>query len=78
MNKAKLIADLKSIRKDATMGTANFNQIPTGETFTYPTKESEVTAFIEERTRLWRDTWIVGMLDEVINDLQRGAARYQD
>jgi hypothetical protein len=78
MNKAKLIEDLKKIRKDATMQTANFSQLPTGEVFTYPTYETEVTAFIEERTRLWRDTWIVGMLDEVINDLERGTARYQD
>lgn len=78
MNKAKLIEDLRSIQKDATMKTAHFGNIPTGEVFKYPTNEAEVTAFIEERTRIWRDTWIVGMLAEVIRDLEENTARYRD
>jgi hypothetical protein len=78
MNKAKLIEDLRSIKKDATMNTADFSRISTGEIFTYPTNEAEVTAFIEERTRIWRETWIVGMLGEVIRDLEENTARYRD
>jgi hypothetical protein len=78
MNKAKLIEDLRSIQKDATMQTAHFGNIQTGEEFKYPTNEAEVTAFIEERTRIWRETWIVGMLGEVIRDLEENTARYRD
>jgi hypothetical protein len=78
MNIEKLTADLQSIRRDSTMQTANFSLLPTGEAFAYPTSEAEVTAFIEERTRIWRETWITGMLDAVIDDLTRGTARYAE
>lgn len=74
----KLIQDLENIRRDASMANANFAHIPTGQEFKYPTNEAEVTAFIEERTRIWRNTWIVGMLEEVIKDLKRKAPCYQD
>lgn len=78
MNKQKLIEDLRSIQKDASMATANFGHIQTGEAFVYPTNEAEVTAFIEQRTRIWRETWITGMLEEVIRDIENDTARYRD
>lgn len=75
INREKLVRDLKDIRRDATMDSAEFGLL-NPERFDYPRREADVTPFIRERTRIWRDTWIVGMLDEMIKDLENGTSRY--
>lgn len=53
---------LASALESAELTRADFAEIATGGSF--PTQEREVTKFIRERTRLYRDTWIVPRLKE--------------
>jgi len=34
----------------------------------YPTKEAEVDDFIRERTRLWRETWLLSVIDALVEN----------
>lgn len=72
----RVIADLREIQRTATMERAEFRHIngPEIGSLPYPTSEDAVTPFIRERTQIWRDTWIVGMLGEVLNDLEKAIA----
>lgn len=69
MTKADL-QTLKDIRKVLEMNSANFDRIgPASETVTL--QRGQVTAFIRERTRLWRDTWLLSPLDTLIAKYDR-------
>ena len=55
---------LKGIREIITMERSNFDLGFTDDAL--PLKASEVTDFIRERTRLWRESWLLEPLDELI------------
>ena len=64
---AELLLDA---RRSATMKTANFDlihAIPGEEPL--PTREGEVTKFIQNRTRIYRESWIISPLDEALEAL---------
>ena len=42
-----------------------------------PTNEREVTAFIRERTRLWRESWILPVLEQMIESEQQARKKRQ-
>lgn len=52
-----LISELKEIARVAKMETANFGGMGGG---------SDPTDFIRERTRLWRNSWIISPLEALI------------
>lgn len=52
-----LVRRLEGIRKDASMDSAFF-------------QSKEETEHIRERTDLWRRTWILDPLDEIISELK--------
>jgi hypothetical protein len=37
-----------------------------------PTTEAEVTEFIKQRTRLYRESWIIAPLEEAIREIEEG------
>lgn len=55
---------LKETRKYASLESANFGW--EHEKLTYNGKEYTVDAFIKERTKLHRDTWILPNIDKAI------------
>lgn len=57
MKLKKIIAHLKEVRKTATMENAGFN----------PSFDS----IIKEETKIWRDTWLIIPLDEIIKELEK-------
>lgn len=59
-------ARLEMVRADATMVNASFGLLWPDPADPLPTTEAEVTAFIQRRTAVWRDTWILGILDEML------------
>lgn len=64
----KLIRVLTDIRDTTTMKTARFGSI--GD----ETKTQE----IEELTRLWRNTWIIGPLEELIERYENAIKEQRD
>lgn len=62
---------LGRIRHDVSMDNASFsrNVLLDGDA-PLPTSESEVTEFIRNRTRLWRQSWIDAPLEEVLELLK--------
>ncbi len=69
MSKRELREKLAEIRAIATMENAGFNLMWPDAKDPLPTTENQVTPFIRERTRLWRASWIIGPLDEIIKEL---------
>lgn len=63
-----LLATLRQVVTDAKMGNASFSQLTSKGPF--PTTEAEVTEFIKQRTRLYRESWIIGPLEELISELE--------
>jgi hypothetical protein len=55
---------IKEVIKVARMEQASFEQI--GERSPLPTAEALVTPFIVQRTRLYRDTWIIYPLEGLV------------
>lgn len=47
------------------MEKAHFGDI--GRVGPFPTTEGEVTDFIKERTRIYRQSWIIGPLEEALS-----------
>lgn len=62
------LQDLREIMKTATMKTANFRKIgPDAD------KDDEIDALVKERTRIWRNTWIVEPLRDMIEAIEQRA-----
>lgn len=55
---------LNAALESARLTRADFGQINSSGSF--PTQERQVTKFIRERTRLYRESWIVSPLEEAI------------
>jgi hypothetical protein len=71
----ELIDALREMQRVSNMQTAAFGHIAPPAVdeprLPYPTCEADVTPFIAERTRIWRETWITGQLEWIIEDLQK-------
>ena len=71
---AKEIKKLREIRRLATFESANFSKLMSEpEHGSFPKSEAEVTDFIRERTRIFRETWILSALDELLASSPMGA-----
>jgi hypothetical protein len=55
---SKLLEELREVRKTATMESASFGF------------DKALDAIIKEKTRLWRETWIIAPLDRAIRLLE--------
>jgi hypothetical protein len=66
MRKQQLKAFIKSARASAALTRADFDGLGSRPDDVITLKESEVTDFIRERTRLYRETWIINYLDEAL------------
>lgn len=64
----KLKTELEVVRRTATMENARFGNITSNATHVVP--EGEITDFVRDQTRLWRDTWLVHPLDEMIERVE--------
>ena len=68
----KQISRLRELRRYATLENALFDHVgPSDPDAPLPTKESEVTAFIRERTRIYRQSWILPIIDELLAEGRR-------
>jgi hypothetical protein len=65
---------LRGVREIATMQTAHFQKITCMPEQSCHVIEGNVDAFIRERTDLWRRSWIIDPLDEIIEELGRELA----
>ena len=66
LSKTYLLA-LKEVRQSLTMEDCAFDTLSTGpHDAPLPKSETEVTDFIRERTRIWRQSWIFPILDQII------------
>ncbi len=65
----KQIALLRELRRMASLESASFERI--GPDAALPTTEAQVTAFIRERTRLHRETWILPIIDQLLRQGRR-------
>jgi hypothetical protein len=54
---------LREIRRSATFEDARFSTSGLTQTSDLPKSEEEVDDFIRRRTCLYRETWILGMID---------------
>lgn len=66
-----LISLIENALRAASYDTASFEDICGSKEITL--KESEVTTFIRERTRLHRETWIIAPLKEALKKLSRNS-----
>lgn len=57
---------LEEVRRTATMETANFKLLRADPEDPLPKTEAEVNDFIRRRTAVWRDTWILPVLDDLL------------
>lgn len=58
---------LSEIRRVMTLETSQFRALwDDPERNPLPKKEADVDAFIRERTRLFRETWVLSPLDELL------------
>lgn len=57
---------LVELRKHLTLETAHFSHPWESPDDPLPKTEREVNEFIERRTRVWRESWILPILDEMI------------
>jgi len=64
----EIIRLVTSAMQDASLATASFSHIGTSGPF--PTKESEVDAFIKERARLHHDSWVIAPLRQCLKIIQ--------
>jgi len=60
------IRGLRKLRELANFERAHFERIGVGVDEKLPVLESEVTAFIKERTRLYRQTWVLPLIDALL------------
>jgi len=68
----KILSKLREIQRISTMKTSDFSYhfCIDYEEFGFPTKEKEVNKFIKGRTKLWRNSWIVDPLKEIIKEIE--------
>lgn len=71
MKRNKLVADLTEVRQMLLMDTARFNNLHTDAADRLPTTEAEVTEFIRRRTQLWRETYLIPVIENAIKELTR-------
>lgn len=69
----ELLRLFDSARRAAKLDTADFGKI--GSTGPFPTQERQVTKFIRERTRLYRESWIITPLQQAIELIQNKRAK---
>ncbi len=65
---------LKVLRHRLTLTNARFASIgpvDTDPTMRLPTSEDQVDAFIRARTRIWRESWVVPVLNNLIDEGER-------
>ena len=58
---------LKSVYTDSSMDRSSFSLMWANHDDPLPKDEKEVTDFIRRRTDLWRRTWIIDPLEEVLD-----------
>lgn len=64
------IEKLRQIRRDATFEEARFGMLRDApEEYPLPKCEADVDAFIRERTRIFRETWILSEIDELLGQV---------
>ena len=73
-----LLAKLKEARRAATLERASFERtgetVSTGGSFRGDEDGIETpTNYIRRKTRIYRESWIIGPLDRVIEELERAA-----
>lgn len=73
-----LLAELKEARRSATLETASFEwpgeTVSTGGSFAGDEDGIEApTEYIRRKTKSYRESWIIGPLDRVIEELERAA-----
>jgi hypothetical protein len=69
MRKREVLELLNRALVDAHMERAAFSQLhPKGP---FPTSEAEVDKFIKDRTRLYRESWIIGPLKQAIKLIEQ-------
>jgi hypothetical protein len=74
----EIIGLLRDARKAATMGRMSIGAIWRSKLDTAPVKHEDgrivteytLDEFIRERTRLYRETWIIGPISEVLEQLE--------
>lgn len=64
MRKREILEILNRVLVDTRMERAGFSQLHTKGPF--PATEGEVTEFIKERTRIYRESWIISPLERAI------------
>ena len=63
-----IISKLEGALQSANMELSEFGHIfPAKSLLPYPTSEKDVTAFIKERTELYRKTWLVEPIKSVLS-----------
>ena len=68
----KQIGLLRALRRVATLENAAFDHVgPAYPPVALPTDESQVTHFIRERTRLYRETWLIPVIDQLLQQGRR-------
>lgn len=72
MRTNKIKAVLRAARNTMTMATADFSRVHLmDDDAPLPKTEAEVTEFIRNRTRLWRQTWIEAPINEALELLNK-------
>lgn len=69
MRKREVLELLNRALIDARMERAGFNSI--AHEGPLPTTEAEVTEFIKERTRIYRESWIISPIQRAINLIEQ-------
>lgn len=64
----KLIDQLEDIRRTATMNNMNINE---HFSETYTVKGNEITEFVKKHTGIWRESWLVSPLSEIIKEFKQ-------
>jgi hypothetical protein len=68
-----LLFKLREVRRITTMETASFGfpteKVSSNPHMGEPIIDMPVTDFIRAKTEIWRDTWVISPLDEVITEL---------
>lgn len=68
MQHKHVLSLLREVLQAAQMERAEFSRIIPNDSL--PQSEKEVTAFIKERTRIYRESWIINPLKEVIDVIE--------
>lgn len=78
MKKQQVLKDLRMARAAATMENAGFHDMGgsmlarfSNDGVTMRTMPVEETEYIRERTKLYRESWIIGMIDAAIAEIER-------